>query len=828
MVTQVGALRVTVGANISPLQTGMKRAERQVAQSAGIMQRAVKGVNTSLSGLGSIAGVTLGGAGLLAGASAFLKIADAAKSLQAQLKLATAEFGSLERANKDVRAIAESTRSDLLATAELYAALQRNSGQLGTTQEQVARATQTVAEAFKISGAATNEQTAATRQLIQAFQSGVLRGDEFNSVMENAPRLAKLLADSLGVTVGQLRAMAQEGELTSDKLVRAFTDKKFTAGLDAEFKQLPVTFDEAMGQVYNAAIIVFSAFDRGGQFSNSLANFVSDGTEGFTKLEERAYSFGQQVGDLVTVFEVVRDALGSLQSDGVLGFGSLADSTLSWRDALYEVLVGIDAVANGLYKIATAPSRGIGGLFGKGSFGELFGAAPLAQSPVNLAGEFARRTDQQELKRRFDAARAASREAANAGRVPPPFRAPAGKAKNAGKGKQPPRDKSEDVTFQFEQELRRAQADVLRAQQSLAVTSEDRARIALELLDADRQMQQAELDDRVRRAERDFAEKKITAGALEQVKTQAAALTARYDEAHALERRAITEDLAAKKAQDAADLIDSGHDIRIELLQLEGSLAETAAERRDVELRILAAMKEQEKARLEAVLADKQSSELAKQQAQQRLNELNNIYAGREAAAIQGTRGPMESFQAEFGDISEELENLKVNGIMGAVDALTELTNGWDAFKQAGLQAIQAVLQELIRLQLMKMAVSLIGGSTGGFDAAGFSSIVSGNSAALGAIPMNIPGFAKGGTMRLGGLPGIDRNMLSLNGLPIARVSHGEWLDISNDNGSGGGDMNINVALPQGMTQREGRATGWAIGRGARERMGAAARGRSR
>src|SRR3546814_5986254 len=75
--------------------------------------------------------------------------------------------------------------------------------------------------------------------------------------------LARLLADSLDVPVGSLRAMAEQGELTADKLLRALTDTKFTASIDAEFKQMPVTFDQAMTQVHNAAIVTFGAFDQG-------------------------------------------------------------------------------------------------------------------------------------------------------------------------------------------------------------------------------------------------------------------------------------------------------------------------------------------------------------------------------------------------------------------------------------------------------------------------------------------------------------------------------------------------------------------------------------
>jgi tape measure domain-containing protein len=170
-----------------------------------------------------------------------------------------------------------------------------------------------VNKAFVVSGAGADEASNAIRQLVQAFQSGVLRGDEFNSMMENAPRLAKLLSDSLGIPIGQLRKMAEEGELTSDKLVKAFSDRKFTEGLDEEFKKLPVTFSQAMTQVETAAIQTFGAFDRGGQFSTAIANFVSDGAKGFADLGGAAEKFGADTSvALAGVFQIFSNLIGEV------------------------------------------------------------------------------------------------------------------------------------------------------------------------------------------------------------------------------------------------------------------------------------------------------------------------------------------------------------------------------------------------------------------------------------------------------------------------------------------------------------------------------------
>lgn len=838
MVSQVGALRVTVGANINPLQADMRRAERVVSKSAGSMSRAVQGINKSLTGLGSIAGVALGGAGLLAGASAFIRVADAAKSLSAQLKLATAEYGSFERANKDVRAIAEQTRSGLLETADLYATLQRNSGQLGATQEQVARATETVTKSFKISGAATAQQEQATRQLIQAFQSGVLRGDEFNSMAENAPRLQKLLADSIigpNGSMGALRKMAEEGELTSDKLLHAFTDKKFTESIDAEFKQMPVTFDQAMTQVYNSAIIVFSEFDRGGQFSTSLANFVTDGAEGFKTLGDSAFQFGRDVADTFAAVDQIRQALASLQSEGISGFLGLQNATYGWRDALADTLGVLDSIINTWGNAAMAPGNLVK---------MALGWDPLIVNS-DMRGGFLRETNERNVAatRQQIMGRSARDVLSEFGmeRRPPAFRPPAAKPKKGAGAKKAPRDRSDDVEFQFAQELRQAQMDVLRAQQSMAVTHDERARIAIQLLDAERQMKEAELNDRVRRAERDFAEKKITAGALEQVKAQADKLKAEYDNADALERQAVANDLAAQKAQDAAALVDSNYDIQLEKLQLESSLADTAAERRDAELRILALAKEQEKARLEAVKADKDSSELAKAQAQQRLDELDSIYSKKADVTRAGTRGPLEQAQVDFSDLSEEMENLKVNGIMGVADAFTTLLTDTENWKETTISMVQQVIAEFIRLQTLKFLFSMIGSAAGA--GAGAGSVSAGSSGLYAGIdPMFLGGFASGGNTlgvprnKIAGVVHGMEGILNPRGLSNLGVPNLDLLNrgaplsalVGNDNmrGANGGDMNVSVTLPRGMAPREGRATGLAIGRGIIERQRFAVRGR--
>ncbi|MDO6748881.1 tape measure protein, partial [Gilvimarinus sp. 1_MG-2023] len=115
--------------------------------------------------------------------------------------------------------------------------------------EDVARLTDTISKSFIVSGASAQEADASITQLSQALAAGVLRGDEFNSVMEQSPRLSQALSASLGVTTGELRAMADQGQLTTDTVVKAL--KEQAAAIDDEFSQMPATVCASVEKLKN-------------------------------------------------------------------------------------------------------------------------------------------------------------------------------------------------------------------------------------------------------------------------------------------------------------------------------------------------------------------------------------------------------------------------------------------------------------------------------------------------------------------------------------------------------------------------------------------------
>lgn len=119
----------------------------------------------------------------------------------------------------------------------------------GYASADVAKVTETVATSLKLSGASTEEASSVITQLSQALGSGVLRGEEFNAIMENGGRLAKLLADGMKTTVGGLRNMAQNGELTTDKIVPLLTNVEL---LRKEFETLPASISGSAQKVQNS------------------------------------------------------------------------------------------------------------------------------------------------------------------------------------------------------------------------------------------------------------------------------------------------------------------------------------------------------------------------------------------------------------------------------------------------------------------------------------------------------------------------------------------------------------------------------------------------
>lgn len=182
-------------------------------------------------------------AGLVTVSTAVAKM-DAYSNLQNRLRLVTTSQQELNKATEDTYKIALKTYQSWDSVVQVYQRFSDNAKTLNIDMAKTAQLTETVSKAVAISGASTQAAEAALTQFGQALASGVLRGEELNSVMEQTPALAKAIAQGMGITVGQLRSVAAEGKITSDVLVKALGSA--AADVDSKFSKMQMTIGQSL------------------------------------------------------------------------------------------------------------------------------------------------------------------------------------------------------------------------------------------------------------------------------------------------------------------------------------------------------------------------------------------------------------------------------------------------------------------------------------------------------------------------------------------------------------------------------------------------------
>ena len=247
-------------------------------------QRFTGGINGVRNAVGSLQGM-LAAAGLGIGIAEIIEVSDAFKTLEARVKLATGEGAAFVTGFEGVKQIANETFSSIESTGELFARISQAGEELGLAQAETLSVTRTINEAIKLSGGSAASADAAITQLIQGLQSGVVRGEEFNSIMEQAPRLAKAMADGLGVTRGELRAMAADGALTSEVVIKAIQSQG--DAIAQEFGTLPTTVGNAVQVVKNQLFNFIGDMDKTVNQSSILANAITAVGDSLENLDPR-------------------------------------------------------------------------------------------------------------------------------------------------------------------------------------------------------------------------------------------------------------------------------------------------------------------------------------------------------------------------------------------------------------------------------------------------------------------------------------------------------------------------------------------------------------
>lgn len=226
---------------------GLLTAQQRVNQRLDLMERGFdktsRSIDTTERSMSSLSRVAVALTAALS-VQQVAEYADAWATVNNKLSNSLRPSEQLADVTERVFNITQQTRSSLDATASLYARLERATRQYGTSAGDLAKLTTIINQGFVVSGATAQEAENAIIQLSQGLASGALRGEEFNSVNEQGNRLIVALADSMGVSIGQMRNMAAQGKLTTDVVVNGLLSQGTVIG--AEFANTTTTISQAL------------------------------------------------------------------------------------------------------------------------------------------------------------------------------------------------------------------------------------------------------------------------------------------------------------------------------------------------------------------------------------------------------------------------------------------------------------------------------------------------------------------------------------------------------------------------------------------------------
>lgn len=228
----------------------LQQAQDRAAQSS---QRAASSIMSFVRGAAALVGVGLS-------AHAILGAADAYTVLQNKLQNVSETAAQTDEITNRLFETANRTRTPVQETAQAFTRFDMALKNLGKSQEDSLRLTETVNKMLVVSGATANEAGSALLQLSQAFNKGKLDGEEFRSVMELMPNAADAIAKSLGVTRGELLKLAPQGKITAQVMLDAFNDA--AKGIDEKFGKTVPTLSQAMTVLKNNATQTFGEINK--------------------------------------------------------------------------------------------------------------------------------------------------------------------------------------------------------------------------------------------------------------------------------------------------------------------------------------------------------------------------------------------------------------------------------------------------------------------------------------------------------------------------------------------------------------------------------------
>jgi tape measure domain-containing protein len=254
MALKLGSLFVDIGANTDPL----RRADKEV-------RRTAAGMGTAFSKLGGIIAAALS----FQAVKSTIMLADSMTQLDQKIKNVSRSAKEFQTVRKGVRDIAAETGNSIQSISTLSQQLLIAGESIGATSDEIVLMTNNLNKLGTIGGSSSEQMSNAMLQFGQSMAGGIVRAEEFNSIVENTPVIAQSIAKGLGTSVGNLRKMVNDGTVLSEDVFEAL--KSQTESINDTFAKMPLTVDRASGMIANSFAVAVQEIDQGFSVTESLA-----------------------------------------------------------------------------------------------------------------------------------------------------------------------------------------------------------------------------------------------------------------------------------------------------------------------------------------------------------------------------------------------------------------------------------------------------------------------------------------------------------------------------------------------------------------------------
>lgn len=292
---QVGNIVYQVQMDVANLIEAQRKVNERLEKMSGGASKAASKFDQLQTSINKVAGA-IAASIVVDWGRAFLVAADNMSQLNARIERLTGSAATASQTMQSLMRISSATGGSLQDTAKLWETLSTALRDTGATNGQIIQLTETLQKIGRIGGSSSEEMANALRQFGQSISSGTVRAEEFNSILEQMPELARQIAAGMGVSIGELRQLMLDGKLTAEDALNAI--QKQTGSVNAEFEKLPRTLSQANTALTNSFLTMVDNVNQATGASNGMVLVIDSLAVAIGRLTGQAATASQQIADL--------------------------------------------------------------------------------------------------------------------------------------------------------------------------------------------------------------------------------------------------------------------------------------------------------------------------------------------------------------------------------------------------------------------------------------------------------------------------------------------------------------------------------------------------